>query len=142
MTPAAILAGLLVVPIIDQLTKWALRRALAGRSIRLGRLGSVTVSEGAVWLARGHAAWSARGYWAAWLTAAAVVGAIAYSFPGSATFAGLLLGGSFSHLVESTCRGSVTDYIQFTFWPAFNLADAAIVVGAGGFMAVVAWGVF
>jgi lipoprotein signal peptidase len=47
-------------------------------------------------------------------------------------FVGLLLGGSLSHAVESSLRGSIADYVCFRFWPAFNLADLALAVGAIG----------
>jgi signal peptidase II len=52
--------------------------------------------------------------------------------PSSAAFVGLLLGGSLSHAVESSLRGSITDYICLRFWPAFNLADLALTAGATG----------
>jgi signal peptidase II len=42
---------------------------------------------------------------------------------------GLLLGGSLSNLVDRVRLGHVTDFIDFRFWPAFNLADAFIVAG-------------
>lgn len=50
---------------------------------------------------------------------------------------GLLLGGSVSNLVDRLLRGHVTDYIELGLWPAFNLADVAIVCGAGLFIWVV-----
>jgi signal peptidase II len=42
---------------------------------------------------------------------------------------GLLLGGSISNLVDRVRLGHVTDFLDFRFWPAFNLADAFIVAG-------------
>jgi signal peptidase II len=42
---------------------------------------------------------------------------------------GLLLGGSLSNLVDRVRLGHVTDFIDFRFWPAFNLADSFIVAG-------------
>jgi signal peptidase II len=42
---------------------------------------------------------------------------------------GLVLGGSISNLVDRVRLGHVTDFLDLTFWPAFNLADAFIVVG-------------
>ena len=42
---------------------------------------------------------------------------------------GLVLGGSVSNLVDRVRMGHVTDFLDFTFWPAFNLADIFIVVG-------------
>jgi signal peptidase II len=44
---------------------------------------------------------------------------------------GLLLGGSVSNLVDRIRLGYVTDFIDFDYWPAFNLADTFIVVGVG-----------
>ena len=42
---------------------------------------------------------------------------------------GLLLGGSVSNLVDRVRLGHVTDFLDFRFWPAFNLADSFIVAG-------------
>jgi len=42
---------------------------------------------------------------------------------------GLLLGGSVSNLVDRVRLGYVTDFIDFGWWPAFNLADSFIVIG-------------
>lgn len=42
---------------------------------------------------------------------------------------GLLLGGSLSNLVDRVRLGYVTDFVDFDYWPAFNLADTFIVAG-------------
>lgn len=42
---------------------------------------------------------------------------------------GLLIGGSMSNLLDRVRLGHVTDFIDFKYWPAFNLADSFIVVG-------------
>ena len=42
---------------------------------------------------------------------------------------GLLLGGSLSNLIDRVRLGHVTDFIDFRYWPAFNLADTFIVAG-------------
>jgi signal peptidase II len=44
---------------------------------------------------------------------------------------GLVLGGSLSNLIDRLRLGHVTDFIDFDYWPAFNLADTFIVVGVG-----------
>ena len=44
---------------------------------------------------------------------------------------GLVLGGSISNLVDRLRLGYVTDFLDFDYWPAFNLADTFIVVGVG-----------
>ncbi len=45
---------------------------------------------------------------------------------------GLLLGGAVSNLEDRVAYGAVTDYIDPVLWPAFNLADVAIVIGVFG----------
>ena len=42
---------------------------------------------------------------------------------------GLLAGGSISNLADRVRLGHVTDFIDVSYWPAFNLADSFIVVG-------------
>ena len=42
---------------------------------------------------------------------------------------GLVLGGTAGNLIDRICLGYVTDFLDFNFWPAFNIADSAIVVG-------------
>jgi len=60
--------------------------------------------------------------------------ALASRLPGSEWCAALLLGGSLSHVIETSRRGRVCDYVCLRFWPAFNLADAAITIGTVGFI--------
>ncbi len=42
---------------------------------------------------------------------------------------GLLIGGSVSNLTDRVRLGHVTDFLDFRYWPAFNLADSFIVIG-------------
>lgn len=42
---------------------------------------------------------------------------------------GLLLGGAMGNLLDRFSRGYVVDFIDVGFWPVFNIADSAIVVG-------------
>lgn len=42
---------------------------------------------------------------------------------------GLQLGGAVGNLTDRLTRGSVVDFLDFKFWPIFNIADSAIVVG-------------
>lgn len=42
---------------------------------------------------------------------------------------GLLLGGACGNLIDRISSGSVTDFIKFPFWPAFNVSDMAITFG-------------
>ncbi|MCL5005046.1 MAG: signal peptidase II [Acidobacteria bacterium] len=47
----------------------------------------------------------------------------------------LILGGAISNLVDRIRFGQVVDFLDFYYrgyhWPTFNLADSAVVVGAG-----------
>ena len=42
---------------------------------------------------------------------------------------GLILGGIIGNLIDRLRLGHVTDFIDFTYWPAFNVADASVVIG-------------
>jgi signal peptidase II len=42
---------------------------------------------------------------------------------------GLVIGGSVSNLADRARLGYVTDFVDFRWWPAFNLADTFIVIG-------------
>jgi signal peptidase II len=42
---------------------------------------------------------------------------------------GLELGGALGNLIDRLRFGKVTDFIDFHFWPIFNVADTAIVIG-------------
>ena len=42
---------------------------------------------------------------------------------------GAVLGGALGNLADRARDGSVIDYLDPSFWPAFNLADVAIVAG-------------
>ena len=42
---------------------------------------------------------------------------------------GLLMGGALGNIIDRIRDGAVTDFLKIPKWPAFNLADVAIVVG-------------
>jgi len=127
-----LIAVVLGVPIVDLLVKIMLRRALHARVVSLGPLGSLRIVAAPLWLAR--YGWSTHGgvVWALWAVAAGILMIAAASMPSLQTFAGLILGGALSNALESSWRGLVSDYICLKFWPAFNLADVAITIGAVG----------
>ena len=50
---------------------------------------------------------------------------------------GLLLGGALGNLVDRAREGAVIDWIDPVAWPAFNIADACIVVGVAALLWVV-----
>ena len=77
------------------------------------------------------------------LAVAALAVVLAMATTGSATTKplvavslGMLLGGAFGNVVDRLFRGSggflqggVVDFVDFGFWPVFNLADSAITCG-------------
>ena len=42
---------------------------------------------------------------------------------------GLILGGTLGNGYDRVVYGTVTDFVNFHFWPVFNLADSAISIG-------------
>ncbi|TES88501.1 MAG: signal peptidase II [Dehalococcoidia bacterium] len=46
---------------------------------------------------------------------------------------GLVLGGTVGNLIDRFRFGYVTDFIDFGFWPTFNIADSAVTVGVSLF---------
>jgi len=49
---------------------------------------------------------------------------------------GMVLGGAAGNLIDRGRTGAVVDFIDPAFWPAFNLADTAIVIGVLGVLYV------
>ena len=43
---------------------------------------------------------------------------------------GLIFGGTVGNLINRLSFGYVIDFIDFNYWPAFNVADSSVVVGA------------
>ncbi|HBG61073.1 MAG: signal peptidase II [Omnitrophica WOR_2 bacterium GWF2_38_59] len=42
----------------------------------------------------------------------------------------LIFGGAIGNLIDRITLGYVVDFIDFRFWPVFNIADSAITIGA------------
>ena len=42
---------------------------------------------------------------------------------------GLIMGGAIGNQIDRLLQGYVTDFIDFKFWPVFNVADSSAVVG-------------
>jgi signal peptidase II len=121
---------LLGVLVSDQALKLLLRRRVGSDALALGPFGSVRVVAGRLWLRRLGGPSCGAEIWCLWVAAAVPLAIVSALLPSSAAFVGLLLGGSLSHAVESSLRGSITDYVCLRFWPAFNLADLALAAGA------------
>lgn len=43
---------------------------------------------------------------------------------------GLIFGGTLGNLINRLSLGYVIDFIDFNYWPAFNIADSSVVVGS------------
>ena len=129
---SALWVTLLVVLVSDQALKLLLRRRMGSDALALGPFGSVRVVDGRLWLRRLGGPCSGVEIWSLWAAAAVPLVIVSALLPSFAAFVGLLLGGSLSHAVESSLRGSITDYICLRFWPAFDLADLALAAGATG----------
>jgi signal peptidase II len=123
---------MLVVLVSDQALKLLLRRARGFDALPLGPFGSVRMVAGQLWVRRlgGHA--SSLMMSTLWVAAAAALVIVSSWTPSSRVFQGLLLGGSLSNALESSLRGTVSDYVCLRFWPPFNLADLALTTGALG----------
>ena len=52
--------------------------------------------------------------------------------PGVWLATGAILGGAVGNVIDRVAFGAVTDYLKVSRWPAFNIADVAIVLGAIG----------
>jgi signal peptidase II len=128
----AFIAGLLLVPLLDQALKLLVLRRLAPASVALGRFGRLEVVRSRIWLARPGLRLKRATLWGLWFVAAGSLAVLSSFFPSCGWFAGALVGGSLSHALETSLRGCVIDYVRLHFWPAFNLADVAITAGALG----------
>jgi signal peptidase II len=122
----------------DQLTKWWAVETLDTRTIDVVwtlRL-QLTVNYGSAFsVARGRGAVIS-------LLALVIVALLLRSGryatrPGMAVAIGLVFGGAVGNLIDRAVRagdgllgGGVVDFIDLQWWPVFNIADAAIVVGA------------
>ena len=138
LSPRRIRAALIAVVVLvaDQLTKGWARTALADRDIDLipGFL-RFHLAENP------GSAFSLFQNLGTWLGLAAIVASgvilVVVERTGSrAELAGfaLILGGAVGNLVDRLVKGrwltgTVTDFIDFSFWPNFNVADSAITIG-------------
>ena len=122
----------------DQLTKWWAVETLDTRTIDVvwTLRFHLTINYGSAFsLARGRGAVIS-------LLALLVVALLPRSGryatrPGMAVAIGLVFGGALGNLIDRAFRagegllgGGVVDFIDLQWWPVFNIADAAIVVGA------------
>jgi signal peptidase II len=123
-----------VVLFADQVTKWIAQGYAASRVVACGalvRFRFVAHRERAY-----EQAWSRialAGLWVIALVSTIFLCRFTGWFHSGASRAGLGLafGGAAGNLADILARHSVIDFIDLGWWPVFNLADAAIVVGLG-----------
>lgn len=124
--------------LLDQASKALGQRVLGANRFSLGPLGCIRVQRARIWLWRGRrdrvvpARTFAAGWVLLWSISAAALLGIAAARPECAFWCAALAGGSLSHALEMSARGWVCDLVCLRFWPAFNLADVGIAVGATG----------
>lgn len=127
--------------IADQMAKWAVRVGIPRGEDWLSFAGVAIRHQRNNGIAFGLFAGSGRT--AGVLTAVMLpvlitcLGLLARRHPLAALGAGLLIGGAASNLLDRLRQGEVTDFIELGPWPAFNLADVAVVCGAGLLVLVV-----
>src|SRR5262249_40873738 len=131
----ALIVALLLVVLIDQSVKLLLWRRLRSHAAPPPSSRGLRVIPARLWLARVERGSSLRMMWSVWALLAFTLVVVSAWLPSSGLFVGVLLGGSLSNALESSLRGGVTDYVCFRFWPAFNVADAALTAGAIGVLA-------
>ena len=130
----------LAVLISDQLTKWwAVNYLVRGTPVEvIGTLQWNLYDNTGVAFSLGSD--NAIGPWVSLLAIGVVVGVsfgATSRIPLGAVASGLISGGAIGNLLDRAFRGdegflhgAVVDFIDLQFWPVFNIADAAIVVGA------------
>jgi len=130
-----LLAVAFVAIVADQVTKEIVVSHLA--------LGEEVHVVGPLWIHHVMNSGIAFGLFSAWASLVTVVTAVAVAWmvgyfaragsrhPVLPVALGLLIGGSVSNLIDRLRLGHVTDFLDFRYWPAFNLADSFICVGVG-----------
>jgi signal peptidase II len=123
---------LVVVVIVDQLTKRAVRAGIAVGDVHRFLPGVQLVHVTNNGVAFGFLAGGGALVLAVTLVAlSALVGFFVRhpTRPWLWLACGLLIGGALGNLIDRLAYGSVTDFVKLPLWPAFNLADTAITFG-------------
>ncbi len=138
-----VLGPALVVLVADQLTKWWAVRELAPPPRGAGRVVDVVGSLRFLYAENTGMAFSkgaSSGRWIALVVILVVVAMVVFAsrVTSRATVAllGVVIGGALGNLIDRVVRaedgwlsGAVVDFVDLQWWPVFNVADAAVVVG-------------
>lgn len=120
-----------VVALVDHITKWLVASHLAlGQQIWPGSFVSIDHVEnnGAAFSVLPQLHWL---YLAVALIVSLYIVFSGYKYGTTwyrQVLIGMILGGALSNGVDRLVQGSVVDFIDFHFWPVFNVADSCIVV--------------
>lgn len=131
--PLFILIALLI-PLADQVSKWIIVS-------RLSLHESIPILPGLLWITRIHNSGIAFGFFpglprvfmAVTVLSMLVVLYFYLTIQPRTLLTTLgcafILGGAAGNLIDRIHYGHVVDFINFSFWPAFNLADSAVSIG-------------
>jgi len=130
----------LLIPLADQVSKWVIVS-------RLSLHESISVIPGFLWITRIHNSGIAFGFFpglprlfmAVTILSMFVVLYFYLTIQPRTLLTTLgcafILGGAAGNLVDRIHYGHVVDFINFSFWPAFNLADSAVSIGVAFLLA-------
>ena len=124
--------------VVDQLTKWWVVATLPGKPIVLveGFLQFRFVSNSGAAFSLLDGFGSVIGLIAIAAAVFIFLVAVKVESTGETVALGLVLGGALGNLADRAFRGDgfldggVVDFVDFSFFPAFNVADSAITIGA------------
>jgi len=132
------LAGAVVVA--DQLTKALVRRQLADGDVVVTSFFNLVLAHnpGAAFsFLAGESGWQRWVFAALAVAASAWIAVLLRKYPSQKLFClalALILGGAVGNLIDRVATGLVTDFLDFHIgghhWPAFNVADSGICMGA------------
>jgi signal peptidase II len=128
---AVMLGTAAAVAIVDHITKWLVASHLAiGQQIWPGAIVSIDHVEnsGAAFSVLPQLHWL---YLAVALIVSLYIVFSGYRYGTTwyrQVLLGMILGGALSNGVDRLINGSVVDFIDFHFWPVFNVADSCIVI--------------
>src|SRR5215468_6270545 len=110
MALLGLIAGAGAVVALDQGAKLIIVWYLQDGAMSLGSLGRIQIVPNRIWLKQVHGSFSLANLWGCWAGSMIIVTLFSLFVPTSAPFGALLIGGSVSHLVETTYRGTIRDY--------------------------------
>lgn len=128
----ALFASATLFLLLDQLSKSLVESQIGDRNISFGPLLQLKrVASIKRLYTRGGARFLFAAIWIAALASTIALYQLQPAFRNSTVMIaiGAALGGAAGNLVDVMRRRAVSDFIDFQFWPAFNLADVAIITG-------------